>query len=543
MNIVKLQDDLKSVPDQSLVGYVQNPSGQVPSYLALSELQRRKQMREQVQGNQGQGQQPSVAEQLVAATQPQAPQGIAGIPVSNVGSEEAYAAGGIIAFDDGGEVQNFDDGGSTRAYNAAAKGSFLGRGLGALDESMQLAPTPGNMFKRMGDYVVDTVTGMKWVRNPYTGALVRAKDVVETPNAGTLVGQMPQTNVTGLMTGELPATRDSSLPSAMPQTLPIPDTGSVAAAPKATVPNAPGAAPIRQPAGIEQLMFDPAKDRSGEFEYTKEVDPRAAMEQYRGLIGENPFQAKAAEKLAGMEQANELYKQQYPWMALAEAGFGMAAGKSQYALSNIAEGGTKGMAALAKGRETVRETEDKIFNAQAKVAEAQRAEDVAAAKYGMDSEQAAKAMKQREKAQIFEYKSKLEADNAAKKFEAKKFNLDQKFDYDKLAQKDRADNARLDKQLKEARDRATTEDKKLEIASIRSAIASSQTNLVSARKAYSDLVKSGMSDPQDIADAKADLQNAQQSLEYYQGLANQNISAKQSTTLPQLSEKAMKYLK
>jgi hypothetical protein len=42
MNIIKIQNQLKGVPDDTLVGYVQNPTGQVPTYLALSELQRRK---------------------------------------------------------------------------------------------------------------------------------------------------------------------------------------------------------------------------------------------------------------------------------------------------------------------------------------------------------------------------------------------------------------------------------------------------------------------------------------------------------------------
>jgi hypothetical protein len=37
MNIIKLQDELRSVPDNALIGYVQNPTGNVPSYLALSE--------------------------------------------------------------------------------------------------------------------------------------------------------------------------------------------------------------------------------------------------------------------------------------------------------------------------------------------------------------------------------------------------------------------------------------------------------------------------------------------------------------------------
>jgi hypothetical protein len=40
-NIVKLQDDLKGIPLKNLIMYVQNPNGQVPSFLALSEIKRR----------------------------------------------------------------------------------------------------------------------------------------------------------------------------------------------------------------------------------------------------------------------------------------------------------------------------------------------------------------------------------------------------------------------------------------------------------------------------------------------------------------------
>ena len=63
MNIIKIQDQLKSIPDQTLVGYVQNPTGQVPTYLALSELQRRKEMRQNYQANKPEDK--TVAEELV----------------------------------------------------------------------------------------------------------------------------------------------------------------------------------------------------------------------------------------------------------------------------------------------------------------------------------------------------------------------------------------------------------------------------------------------------------------------------------------------
>jgi hypothetical protein len=115
MNIVKLQNELKNIPDQALIGYVQNPTGQVPTYLALSELQRRKDMREKFQ--QQQKPESTVAEDLVAPpakpqglaalTQSTAPQesGVAGLPVPDqMFSGKGMAAGGIVAFAGGGST-------------------------------------------------------------------------------------------------------------------------------------------------------------------------------------------------------------------------------------------------------------------------------------------------------------------------------------------------------------------------------------------------------------------------------------------------------
>ena len=132
MNIIKIQDELRSVPDQALVGYVQNPSGHVPTYLALSELQRRKEMRDSYQANKPE--EKSVAEDLVQESQPQqpgvmglpagqpmqqamAPQpempteqmaqgGLANLDTGNMYTEDSFATGGIVAFDDGGRVKH-----------------------------------------------------------------------------------------------------------------------------------------------------------------------------------------------------------------------------------------------------------------------------------------------------------------------------------------------------------------------------------------------------------------------------------------------------
>ena len=119
MNIIKLQDQLKGLPDQTLAGYVQNPTGEVPTYLALSELQRRKTMREKYQ--QEQTPQTTVAEDLAAPPPPMeqgiamvAPQqmpveeqGVASLPTGNMYDEQNFATGGIVAFAKGGTPDEY----------------------------------------------------------------------------------------------------------------------------------------------------------------------------------------------------------------------------------------------------------------------------------------------------------------------------------------------------------------------------------------------------------------------------------------------------
>ena len=134
MNIIQIQDRLKGMPRSAIIDYVQNPTGEVPSFLALAELQRRKDADEKYQAMQ----EPpaSVAEQIVAenmpmgqglggmATPPATPEtgmgtpqpqpemtpdmaaqsGVGALPAGNIGQN--YAGGGIIAFEEGGEVED-----------------------------------------------------------------------------------------------------------------------------------------------------------------------------------------------------------------------------------------------------------------------------------------------------------------------------------------------------------------------------------------------------------------------------------------------------
>jgi len=136
MNIIQQQDRLKSLPEEVLIEYIANPTGEVPTFLALGEIERRKVMRNKYAAQQAE--QPPVSEQIVQESMaarmprpmdmvgglgrsnrqealrretapPMAPSGDAGItalPTPNVGQN--YAQGGVVGYAAGGELSIAD---------------------------------------------------------------------------------------------------------------------------------------------------------------------------------------------------------------------------------------------------------------------------------------------------------------------------------------------------------------------------------------------------------------------------------------------------
>ena len=122
MNIIELQDNLKDLPDSALMQEMQMPTGNMPQFLVLSELKRRKRMRDEYQRQQA-ADMPTVAEEVMtAAGAPQ--QGLTAIarnmaPNSSIAQNtsadmavqreptrmpQMMADGGIISMANGGPV-------------------------------------------------------------------------------------------------------------------------------------------------------------------------------------------------------------------------------------------------------------------------------------------------------------------------------------------------------------------------------------------------------------------------------------------------------
>jgi hypothetical protein len=421
MNIIKIQDQLKGVPDNTLVGYVQNPSGQVPTYLALSELQRRKEMRSKFQSNQPQDK--TVAEDLVQEAQPglmglsagepmqqaiepppempmeqMAQGGLAELDTGNMYAENNYANGGIVAFAEGGTPEDRTFG---QDFN------IMQRYITALPQHL-IKPFIELASKSTAEKAYQTIA-KNYPSMPQT--LLGEKSAVSptAPTATTGGPRMDTTELPKSFTGMGETTQFGPSITAMNQMTTPP-------APAATKPAGPDFG------GLYQPLTDYSKEYAALYQ-----DPTGMAEKemarYKSLIGEDTMRPKLEEKLAKMEERANKMEEQAPWMALAKAGFEMASsrpeyGKGQSAIADIARGAGVGVKEYGAAREKLEASREKQFDLQAKLAQAKRAEDVAAATYGTNSEQFIKAQNQANKLAELSYKTSREAANQKNKIDA-----------------------------------------------------------------------------------------------------------------------------
>jgi hypothetical protein len=519
MNILKLQDELKGVPDNALIGYVQSPTGQVPTYLALGELQRRKTMREKFQ--QQQAPQTTVAEdlaappppppmqqgiaavapqQMAAPMQEQAPMmppqgmaegGLAGLDVGNMYDEANYATGGIVAFADGGETEsNYLDsqaplnlntgmGGSSGlggdalyAFNdkaamspvgrmlfekmpESARGEFINSGMGAffgLQErpkneyytssgALTSSYADGGEVKRFagldGSYVNPSMYGgpvqeyEPWYKslkllgekyNLYGDGLLGPNPEQDTIRAfenqrsmNPFISGMPRTDLADeyarlrLKASENKATqkdydRMNEINQSMKPAENYPTGGgatkeSIAAMQQADAAKAAKDAQEKLLKDKEKALRDMANANTAGSKSGKENIRSLAdyAKEFRDVVGEDPMQKALMQRMEKMDASAAKQAEQAPWMALAQAGFGMAAGKSPFALQNIAAGAIEGVKSYGDARDKMTSLEEKRFSLMADMAKAQRAEQLAIASKGVDSRDAQLAREQQER--------------------------------------------------------------------------------------------------------------------------------------------------
>jgi len=357
MNLIEIAEDLKDVPDQYLMQEIQQPTGNFPAYLVVSELSRRKRMREKVAKEMPTQ---TVAEELATPPQPQMTQGMSqglmGMPQAQteLAAQDAMgttppemmmpqmAGGGMVSFKQGGDV--------IRAFNGLPEEMYEERPT--FDQRLMkgVLPAIGEFFQ--GGFYNDIQT---LERLGYTDAQISQMTPAQRAE---VAGKARSSPAVAPAVAPAAVTRTTS-PAAGP-------AGTTAGASAGAPAGAPGAAPVaRSTIPIPQFKSSPAlltaeelrsAGRTGEEEYARTAPYRL------GFMGNEL--AKRAGALEGRRDSNINE-------ALIQAGLGIMGSKSPRFLGAVSEGGTAGLNAYRQGMRDIRQSEDALLESRAKMAQAE----------------------------------------------------------------------------------------------------------------------------------------------------------------------------
>ena len=117
------------------------------------------------------------------------------------------------------------------------------------------------------------------------------------------------------------------------------------------------------------------------------------------MVGEDPDAVDRKARMEALGLSNAEAKRQAPWMALANAGFGMMAGPSQFAMQNIGAGAQQGLASLTEQQKDMVRAQERHAAMQDAIGERDYARRAKGAELGMTTEAAAKLAAARDEEQ------------------------------------------------------------------------------------------------------------------------------------------------
>ena len=423
MNIIQLQDRLKGMPEEVLIGYVQTPTGEAPTYLVLSELERRKVMRDKYAGQQAE--QPPVAEQIISESMteimpqppiaqgiatgmppqgmpPAAPQemmsesidevGIAANPTPNIGQN--YYAGGVVGYAKGGELSIAEvqklrkDGyyipvGSTidPRLSEAARLVALDEQFGRRDSLGQLAEL-GRKFmgtdkSQLKQRILNRANredfGMLPVgTTPFSGPSgpigLKDKYLTEeeiTDNQDQFYLDQEQADQVGTIQKRDDARLEKELENIAKTGTNVAGNVGTNVASGNAVGNAGGNAQISQEP-IDTNLYEPvdqdnliAQQRQAYYDSIK--DEQTGLEGIFGLQSRKDFYEGEREAIQAERDKYAGDKDSALNMALINAGLGIASGTSSNFLENVATGAMPGITSYTQDMKDMR-AEDRLFD-------------------------------------------------------------------------------------------------------------------------------------------------------------------------------------
>jgi hypothetical protein len=388
INVNQITSQLAKMPDQALQQYAaMHKNDPYTVSLALSESNRRKQMRAAGQGAQGMQPQPKVVDQVVAGMspqpqmQPQMPQGqaqampedtgIAQLPAGNMN----FAEGGIISFAGGGVPA------SKYAVQGGASVPFGGYGGGPSLFPAKTGYEGMGMMEFLRAFGSDILDKLPSEDKERLKAADAKKAAVGERN---MDGYEPRSS---LSQGERDVVMEKlglmpTAPAAPPNVPPADTTSGAQTPPPPVAP--PGA---QRPAGIAQLAPAPAPSFMEQYKKNMGADdansPTAIAAERKRMSTEEVAAETAAKDARKTEQAEEMKtlfkgrderadkregelgksKETNTGLAFLEAGLAMMQSKGR-GLAGIAQGAGVGAKAYSAGIDKIKSAQEKLDEAR-----------------------------------------------------------------------------------------------------------------------------------------------------------------------------------
>tara|TARA_B100000424_G_scaffold270319_1_gene269331 strand:- start:5244 stop:7523 length:2280 start_codon:yes stop_codon:yes gene_type:complete len=182
MNILELQDNLKDLPDSALMREMQMPSGNAPQFLVLSELKRRKRMRDDFQRQQN-ADMPTVAEEVVTA---------AGMPQEGImGAARAMAPNTNMAQNTGMDTATPIPATRAPQPQMMADGGIVKMQTGGITEYPSINPLIGNVDLSQIAAMLQSGADKEALVANYGADAVREAESMLLPFMKKSIGQIP----------------------------------------------------------------------------------------------------------------------------------------------------------------------------------------------------------------------------------------------------------------------------------------------------------------------------------------------------------------
>ena len=385
IDVNKITSTLAKLPDQQLQQYAQmHKSDPYIMALAMSESNRRKEMRAAGQGAQGMQEQPKVVDQMVAEMAPQQlpeEMGIGQLPAG----EMNFAGGGIVAFADGGDVERYNGvaGSLTGEETSSTAGRFFG-GIGdffsrQMEESRatQARIRAENERRRLMESIQPglfeqlTPTERK-LREQQLQTLTQPQEYIRQQDK-LMQGRVPRRMGDEFETEEkMVADRAAALPvaGAKPNAKPKADTKPKDTKPKDSVAGLPGLAELQDPAKVYQDILskqnfqDPAAEASLQLEAQERANA-AADRQAIARDAERFRDAYKGRESRLAEREADIGKQKGTNTGLAFLNAGLAIMSTPGGLATaIGKGAQVGTAQFAAGLDKIRSAQERLSEAR-----------------------------------------------------------------------------------------------------------------------------------------------------------------------------------